>query len=185
MSGSIDAQKRLLRTSMRTIRRSIENRSARADALWGNVAPLIPQDACVFAFIGVGTEPDTSAWIAEMGGRGIRVALPRVEGRRMVAVDVTEQTQFTTSRFGIPEPAGEAIDPRLIDAVIVPGLAFAADGRRLGQGGGYYDQFMPLLRKDCSTIGVCFQEQLVAEVPAEAHDRRVQVVVTDRGQASA
>ena len=103
----------------------------------------------------------------------------------MLVVDVTEQTQFTTSRFGIPEPGGEAIDPQSIDAVIVPGLAFTPDGQRLGQGGGYYDQFMPLLRKDCSTIGVCFQEQLVAEVPAEAHDRRVQVVVTDRGQASA
>ena len=185
MSGSIDAQKRLLRTSMRAIRHDIENRSARADALWSHVAPLIPADSCVFAFIGVGTEPDTSRWIAEMVGRGIRVVLPRVEGRTMLVVDVTEQTQFTTSRFGIPEPGGEAIDPQSIDAVIVPGLAFTPDGQRLGQGGGYYDQFMPLLRKDCSTIGVCFQEQLVAEVPAEAHDRRVQVVVTDRGQASA
>ena len=43
-----------------------------------------------------------------------------------------------------------------------------ADGRRLGQGGGHYDRFLPRLRPDCVTIGACFAEQLVERLPTEA-----------------
>ena len=62
------------------------------------------------------------------------------------------------------------MDPRALDVVVVPGLAFTPDGRRLGQGGGHYDRFLPRLRPDCVTIGACFAEQVVADLPTEPHD---------------
>jgi 5-formyltetrahydrofolate cyclo-ligase len=62
---------------------------------------------------------------------------------------------------------------------VVPGLAYAPDGRRLGQGGGHFDRFLPRLRPDCVTVGVCFHEQLVDDLPTSAHDARVDRVVTD------
>ena len=70
-------------------------------------------------------------------------------------------------------------DPATLDAVIVPGLAFTTDGRRLGQGGGHFDRFLPRLPAACVTIGVCFHEQLVADLPTSAHDVHVHYVVTD------
>ena len=60
-----------------------------------------------------------------------------------------------------------------------PGLAFTADGRRLGQGGGHYDRFLPRLRAGCVTIGAAFAEQLVDDLPTEPHDVRLDLVVTD------
>ena len=57
----------------------------------------------------------------------------------------------------VPE---DDVDPAWPDVVIVPGLAFTSTGRRLGQGGGWYDRFLVGVRDDCVTVGVCFHEQL-------------------------
>jgi len=111
-------------------------------------------------FDGLPTEPDTAPWFEWCRDHGLDVFAPAVDGPdlRVVPGDV--------------DPAG-------MDIVVVPGLAFTVDGRRLGQGGGHYDRFLPRLRADCVTIGACFAEQIVADLPVEDHDRRVDVVVTD------
>ncbi len=70
-------------------------------------------------------------------------------------------------------------DPRTIDVVIVPGTAFTRDGDRLGQGGGWYDRFLRSVRPDCVTIGVAFAPQVMAELPVEPHDVRLDHVVTE------
>ena len=80
--------------------------------------------------------------------------------------------------FAVPE---DDVDPGWPDVVVVPGLAFAPDGQRLGQGGGWYDRFLIGVRDDCETIGVCFREQLVDELPTAPHDVAVDRVVTDSG----
>ncbi len=74
-----------------------------------------------------------------------------------------------------------APDPSRVDVVVVPGTAFTDTGDRLGQGGGWYDRFLPRTRPDCLWIGVGFEPQLVSALPVEAHDVRVHLVVTDAG----
>ena len=61
-------------------------------------------------------------------------------------------------------------NPRNIDVVVVPGVAFTADGHRLGQGGGWYDRFLADVGDETVTIGVCFVEQVVPALPQEPHD---------------
>ena len=209
MNESIGNRKRLLRTEMRQVRDALGNRRDRSARIWEFLDPVLrerqrateitpsthsanterdantvpPGHALrVFIFRGVGAEPETDAWIAKMRGKGITVCLPRCEGKVMVAVDVNDDTKYQAGPFGILEPLGQAIDPRAIDAVVVPGLAFTAQGHRLGQGGGFYDRFLPTVRDDCATIGVCFEPQLLQTLPSEEHDRRVQMVITDHGQ---
>ncbi len=87
--------------------------------------------------------------------------------------------------FGILEPSEERrlderryVAPEKIDLLIAPGLGFDAAGRRLGRGSGYYDRYIPLLRPDALLIGLCFDEQLFDEIPANRHDKPVDVVVT-------
>ena len=75
--------------------------------------------------------------------------------------------------------APDPVDPGSVDVVIVPGLAFTSDGRRLGQGGGWYDRFLAATRPDCLAIGVCFSAQLVDELPAEPHDVVLDCVIID------
>lgn len=79
-------------------------------------------------------------------------------------------------RWVVPEDDPEPTD---VDVVIVPGVSFTRRGDRLGQGGGWYDRFLPQLRDGVITIGVCFAEQISAALPIERHDVRVDVVVVD------
>lgn len=118
--------------------------------------------ARIMLFETVPGEPDTSRWAAWCRAHGLTVFHPEVDGP-----DLRVQ----------PGDVG----PTALDVVIVPGLAFTADGYRLGQGGGHYDRFLPRLRPGCRTIGVCFAEQLVDRLPVEDHDVPVDVVVTDAG----
>jgi 5-formyltetrahydrofolate cyclo-ligase len=69
-------------------------------------------------------------------------------------------------------------NPRNIDVVVVPGVAFTADGHRLGQGGGWYDRFLSDVGGETVTIGVCFAEQVVSVVPQEPHDISVRRVIS-------
>ncbi len=88
-----------------------------------------------------------------------------------------ESLEAAGKRTAVPEDAD--LEPAWPDVIVVPGLAFTPDGRRLGQGGGWYDRFLPGRRGDCVTIGVCFAPQLVADLPTGRHDVIVDVVVTD------
>ena len=69
-------------------------------------------------------------------------------------------------------------NPRSIDVVVVPGVAFTVDGHRLGQGGGWYDRFLADVGDETVTIGVCFAEQVVSAVPQEPHDILVHHVIS-------
>jgi 5-formyltetrahydrofolate cyclo-ligase len=179
--------KQQLRTQMRAARSAIPDRAERTPALWDSVVRHCHEVGAhiVMAFVGVGSEPDTSGLIERLAGDGFLVALPRVEDDCIVAVvhDIADRTGvLTPGRYGIPAPLGPPIDPTTIDVVIVPGLAFTRDGRRLGQGGGFYDRFLPSLGERCVTIGVCFAEQIVDDLVTEPHDQYLDIVLTDAVQ---
>lgn len=99
------------------------------------------------------------------------VLLPRV-----VSSEAMEWRRYTgaadlrAGAFGIMEPVGEPfVRYDLIDVAVVPGMAFDAQGHRLGRGRGYYDRFLsrhPHIYK----IGVCFSERLLDSVPTGEHD---------------
>ena len=168
---------------MRTARATIADRDVRTGRLWTRVLDVCAglatdEPAAVMAFVGVGNEPDTSGLTARLSAAGHRVMLPRVEGDHIVPVLHQPGTELRSGAYGIPEPTGDAVAPDTIDLVIVPGLAFTDDGLRLGQGGGFYDRFLPLVRDDCVTCGVAFAEQIVESLPLEAHDRRLRLVVS-------
>ncbi len=68
----------------------------------------------------------------------------------------------------------------LPQVVIVPLLAFDAQGFRLGYGGGFYDRTLAAL-PGAVRIGFAFAAQEVAEVPIDAFDQRLDVIVTEQG----
>ena len=68
-------------------------------------------------------------------------------------------------------------NPREIDAVVVPMVAFDADNMRLGYGGGNYDRFLRELRSDAVVCGIAFREQEVEAVPTEPHDLALPKIV--------
>ena len=155
------AGKAELRRRMRVVRRSIVDAAERSDRLWAfvTIEPVVRTARTVLAFDAMVGEPDAGGFVAWCRATGKTVVVP--EGHR-----------------GAPLPE----QPERFDLIVVPGLAFTAAGDRLGQGGGWYDRVLDAVRSDCSTIGVAFHEQIVEALPVEAHDRRVGIVITDRGR---
>lgn len=73
------------------------------------------------------------------------------------------------------------VNPKKIDIIIIPGVAFDKDLYRVGYGGGYYDKFLPQLRNDCLKIGVAFEMQIIDKVPKEQHDIKMDIIITENG----
>lgn len=113
-------------------------------------------------------EPDTRPLIKRALTAGKRVILPTVVGDDIIPVEVTKETEWKEGPFGIMEPQAEAYDGE-VDFVLVPGVAFDHAGNRLGRGKGYYDRFLEN-HKDAFRLGICFDFQIVAEVPTEEFD---------------
>jgi 5-formyltetrahydrofolate cyclo-ligase len=131
-----------------------------------------------------GSEWDTRSLLAAALARAKTVALPRVNrATRMldICAVVRPDDDVAPGYRGIPEPCAHcaALDVASIDWVLVPGVAFDRDGRRIGYGGGYYDRLLPLLRGDARRVAGAFELQWVEHVPAAAHDVRMDAIVTE------
>ena len=86
---------------------------------------------------------------------------------------------MVTDRYGIPSPAdGDFLQPQ---ALLIPLLAFDASGFRLGYGGGYFDRTLANLRPRPLAIGIGFELCRVETVHPEAHDERLDAVITEEG----
>lgn len=85
--------------------------------------------------------------------------------------------------YGIPEPDehAERVDIMALDMVIVPGLAFDRNGCRLGYGEGYYDRIFGDFKGDAALVGLAYSFQLVELLPAEEHDVKMHIIVTESG----
>ena len=153
-SDDIATVKRRLRSEMRRIRRELTDRTARSEALWRHVSaiPEVAGARRIMGFSHVAGEPEIDGFRARW-----------LADRREWAVPESE------------------VEPEWPDVVLVPGLAFTRAGDRLGQGGGWYDRFLPGVRPDCVVVGVGFAEQVVDRLPTEPHDVVLDHVVVGTG----
>ena len=70
----------------------------------------------------------------------------------------------------------------ILDIVIVPAVVFDFEKNRIGFGGGYYDTFLKKVReknKKVLFIGICYDFQIVDEVPTESHDMILNFIVSE------
>lgn len=106
-----------------------------------------------------------------------QILLPVVIGNDLELRRYTNPQDLKKGAYGIEEPVGEPFtDYASIDLAIIPGVAFDAQGNRLGRGKGYYDRLLPRLPHTYK-IGICFPFQLLEEVPTEALDVRMDEVL--------
>ncbi len=165
---------------------SIERRTAASKEICERLArlPSFVAARTVLLTLAFRSEWDTRPFVRAALAAGQTVAVPRVDpATRMLALHAIADpvTEIVPGYRGIPEPRPDAraIDTRHIDWVLVPGVAFDRDGRRLGYGGGYYDRLLPLLRPGIARVAGAYDIQLVARVPSAAHDMTVDAIVTE------
>jgi 5-formyltetrahydrofolate cyclo-ligase len=146
--------------------------------LWEH--PVFAAANRIAAYISMAGEVPTAGLIAAARSLGKTIVLPRVVGRNHLELHHWEGEPLLPGSFGIGEPPANApqVAPDQIDLFLVPGLAFDLSGGRLGMGKGYYDRLLP--QSAGFRVGLCWECQLLPEVPMEPHDQRVQGICTER-----
>ncbi len=142
---------------------------------------IIWRDArSVLLFTPLPDEPDIRPLLDAAWADGKTTALLRFDAARdlYLACRVKAPGELRPGKFGVQEPGPECpvLELNRLDFLLVPGVAFALDGGRLGRGKGYYDRL--LAGVSGHKCGVAFDWQLVASVPAEPHDVRLNSLLT-------
>lgn len=207
MSGA--AIKKTMRKEMRSILTSlsaevVETQSA-AQAQHVLDMDAFKKSRGLSIYVPMKKELQTYALIKGAMEAGKRVFIPKVIGPNppdmvMVELESFEQlASFPKSKWGIPEPPVEMTTGsdagvlQWIDLVLLPGVAFDAECRRLGHGKGYYDCFLERLQQSrkadelapATMVGICLEEQVLPcgrgdgmDIPTDAHDKILDYIVS-------
>ncbi len=107
-----------------------------------------------------------------------QTAFPAQDGEIMIFKKSLYSNLVLKKEFGIKMLIPKEDDPIVTpEILLVPGLAFDEQGHRLGRGGGFYDKYCKTFHE--STIGLCWENQVLNHLPSEDHDMTVDYVVTN------
>ena len=102
---------------------------------------------------------------------------------REMKINKYNENELVLHKFGYYESSSDDFyDEKILDIVVVPALAFDSSKNRIGFGGGYYDTFLNKVReknKNTLFIGVCYDFQMIEEVPIEGHDITLDLVINE------
>ncbi|WP_107093207.1 5-formyltetrahydrofolate cyclo-ligase [Streptomyces sp. MMG1121] len=186
----------MLRRELLTVRNRLTaddaDETGRALAERALELPELAHARTVAAYVSVGSEPGTRALLDALRARGVRVLLPALlPDNDLDWGEYTGPGSLARVQHGgkmaLFEPAGARLGPDAVtvaDVVLLPGLAVDARGMRLGRGGGSYDRVLARLERAGARprlVVLLYDAEVVAHVPAEAHDRPVHAVVTPSG----
>jgi len=189
---------------MRTeMRREMRNRRRRLDRSWRANAehrflsalvrlPQFRKAGRIGVYLANDGELDLSSVVSRIRAMGKRCYLPVLRDRPDVTLRFAPYhhgTRMLTNRFGIDEPdipRRSLLSVRNLDLLLMPLVAFDAQGNRLGMGGGYFDRTLAYRIQSVGwrrphLLGVAFAFQQVAAVPSEAWDVPLDTIVTDHG----
>jgi 5-formyltetrahydrofolate cyclo-ligase len=164
--------------------RPLQEREAAAAALTRALLRELAGVRAFAAYVPDDDEPGHGRIPAAFTQLRARVLLPVTpsDGRELAwAVD---SGRLAPGRHGVLEPVGPRLGVTAVgtaDVVVVPALAVARNGIRLGRGGGYYDRALQHARPDAVVVALLFDDEFVDELPTEPHDRPVTAVVTPSG----
>ena len=179
--------KRALREQLLAARRLRSEAEARAAAeaiarhalAW----EAVRRAGTVAAYVSVGSEPGTRPLLDALLAAGRQVMLP------VLCADgdldwAAHDGELAAAGRGLLEPAGPRLGVEAVsgaDVVLVPALAVSAGGERLGRGGGSYDRALARVPLDVPSAALLYDDEVLACVPAEPHDRRVTHALTPEG----
>ena len=186
---TVQAMKRTLR------QRIIADRAALAQGerarLSGEISarllrlPAYSKAHTVLGYMNFGAEFESESWARQVLNDGKVLLLPKVNKAtseldlyRVTDVD----TQLAPGAYGIREPSPQSCaTAKLEDAnfILLPGVAFGRNGARVGYGGGFYDKLLARLKHSPTLVAAAFTMQLVEDIPQEATDRKIDLLVTE------
>ena len=146
--------------------------------------PRYSEVRTIFSYRGTWDEVNVDAFNDWAEVQGYRVAYPiSLPKGIMKAAVPAEENAWHRAAYGILEPVmknSKILEPRDIDLIIVPCVAFDEHGNRCGHGAGYYDRFMTCMSPE-SLIMVAFEAQRLEKLITEETDIPVPTIVTETG----
>ena len=131
----------------------------------------------IYGYLPYNQEVRTVPMLEQAMRDGKRVAVPKCYGEEMRFIYMDDLSKVEKGYASIPEPIADepvADDPTAL--VLMPGLAFTEDGKRMGYGGGFYDKFLAS-EPNHPTVALCFEFQMVDYIPTEDYDIPVDCVL--------
>ena len=139
--------------------------------------PQLRRARTILSYAALEDEADLSA-LHERLGPGVRLCFPLCRGGGVMEAWIPGN--WRRGAYGIWEPDPDCslrLEPEELDLVLAPCVAFDADCRRLGHGGGYYDRY--LARVSAPVIAAAFEVQRLERIVTYRHDRTMDAVVTE------
>jgi len=190
VDGVLAGTKAQHREALLAARRAVPDaiRAEEALALAGHLDEIVEPDDTVCAYLPVGTEPGSPAMVDRLRELCARVLLPvtrtGADGQPLALLwGAYEPGKLVAARFGLREPAQPWLPSSAVaeaDMVLVPALAVDRTGTRLGRGGGFYDRSLALCRPGARLVAVVRDEEVLSDLPSEAHDVRMTHVLTPK-----
>jgi 5-formyltetrahydrofolate cyclo-ligase len=194
MTDDVRQLKRRMRVEAAVRRANQPDGERLSRAIFGRLAAL-PEFAgagTLMFYLDIRDEVRTRWFVPTAWAEGKRVVAPYCEENGLGLFRLDSFDELAPGTMGVLEPKPELrgrsdrkIDPTELDLIIAPGVAFDRRGGRLGYGKGYYDKLLHQIRGDATKAAVCFECQLVAEIPLLPHDVRMDLIVTERAVYSA
>lgn len=187
MTQTLKEQKAALRKERLALREAIaiEARIEKSLAIsaFGETLSFEP-GTIISGFLPIRSEADIRPLLDHLAKRGARLCLPIVEDKETIRFrELKPGAELVDTGFGTrgPGPDADILDPELL---LMPLSVFDGAGNRIGYGAGHYDRAIDRLRKkglNPRLIGIAFDCQEVASVPAEPHDVGLSGIITESG----
>lgn len=136
----------------------------------------------VFCYVGTEREINTVPILQEIWRRGKKLGVPKcISCGVMKVYEIQSMDDLEEGAYGIFEPKNGCREMKAeeIDLALIPCLAAARDGGRLGYGGGYYDRY--LKTADCFKAVLCRELMMEEHLPGEEHDVQMDAVISEKG----
>ncbi|HAX18473.1 MAG TPA: 5-formyltetrahydrofolate cyclo-ligase [Actinobacteria bacterium] len=188
-SADIELNKKNLRKKIISLRDSIpedqRNKKSRLIALKLFKNRKYRESECILFFYPFGSEVDTRLIISHSLCRNKRIILPKVSENNNIETYFVKnpEKELKPGYFGIMEPDIQKCRKaalKEIDLAVIPGVCFDKHFNRLGYGGGFYDRLILQLDKNILKISLCFDIQLIENVPMSPYDMKVDMIITEK-----
>lgn len=187
---SVRQQKASIRKQVACRRKQLTHKAELSRQIWDHLRrfPPFTGASTVCSYVALPDEVQTAEGLQTLLAEGKRVVVPFCSGEELKLRLIVSLDELCPGHWGILEPLPAVReDPQRnisfeeIDVILVPGVAFDCQGRRLGRGKGFYDRLLARLPARCLRIGLAFRCQLFDRLPELPHDARVDAIATESG----
>lgn len=162
---------------------SLEEVNKKSELIIENLAPYLKNAQNIMIFMDMKNEVRITKLIELYPEKNFFISKIVNSKNREMKINKYNENELVLHKFGYYESSSDDFyDKKILDIVIVPALAFDSSKNRIGFGGGYYDTFLNKVReknKNTLFIGVCYDFQMIEEVPIEGHDITLDLVINE------